>query len=152
MKEVSKFYWVEMSQDSASAIASACDTFSQLLSGKLDILEVVALNAYEKRMGKEADETVTEQIRNALKLVQFIGWDSTYGNPVNVHGTSQMSDTLCGVSEVLSYQLANDNVDGYAGARYPMQWNDKIPLCRIVRICSSVYNRKKQLALFPKEK
>ena len=148
MEKPKKYYWVEMDSDTASAIATACDTVSHIAAGKLDIIEEMCIAGYRKRMNKEPDETLLDQVHNSLKLIQYLCWDTTIGNPVNVHGYSNYSDTLNGVNDVLSYKLGVDNYDGYDGARYPIQWNDKIPLPRIVRIRESKQNRKKQLSLF----
>lgn len=146
------YYWTEMSTDAAAAISAACDAFASVCAGKIDIIEAIVASAYQQRTGNEINEIEMEQVRNALKLVQYIGWDSTYGNPINIHGYSKMSDTLFDVSEVLNYQLGEDGSEAHKDCRYPMHWEDKTPLCRIVRKTSSVYNRKKQLAIFPNKK
>lgn len=150
--EKKRYYWVEMSTDSASAISSACETFADLMVGKLNNMEAIVAAAYERRTGEQINEAAMEQIRNALKTIQYIGWDSTYGNPVNVHGCSKVTDSLYDVIDVLNYQMGQDQIEPFVGSRYPMHWNDDMPLCRIVRTTLSSYKRIKQLVIFPSDK
>ena len=150
MAEKKIYYLTEIPSETAAALSAACDSFASLCAGKLDILEPLIIAAYKKRTGNDMNEIELEQVRNSLKLVQFLGWDSTYGSPNNnIHGYTNVGDILFDVSEVLNYQLADDGSAVHSGSRYPMHWNDKTPLCRIIRKTSSVYNRNKQLNIFP---
>ena len=150
MKDKKVYYWVEISQETSQSISSACETFANLCAGKIDILEQIVINAYKNRTGKDIEEIELEQVRKALKLVQFFGWDTSYGNENKVHGYSDMTDTLFDVSEVLNFQLGVDGIELFKDSKYPLHWNDKMPLCRIVNRAESRYNRRKQLSIFPK--
>lgn len=150
-----KYYWVEIPADTAAAISSACEMLATLLVGKLDVMEEVIASAIEKRTGEKPSELTMNIVRDSLKNIQYIGWDSTYGNKVNMHKYSPTADTLLDVMEVLNYQMKHDEIVPYfesPDVKYPMHWNDDMPLCRILRTTESVYNRNKQLYVFPFEK
>lgn len=151
-KEKKRYYWVEIPMETATAITSACETLASLMVGKLDIMEDIVSIAIKRRTGEEPNELTMDQVRTALKTLQYIGWDSTYGNKVNIHNFCETSDTLCDVMEVLNHQMGVDKFEGYEDCKYPMHWNDNMPLIRIIKIMDSVYNRNKQLPIFPYEK
>lgn len=149
--EKSLYYQVEINSKTATIVSAASELLAKLMVGKLENLEPILADAYEKRTGKKLEGNAIEQVRNALKLVQYIVWDSTYGESKNEHGCNPASDALFDVSEVLDYQLSLDKVINKE-AQYPMHWNDEVPLCRIRKTYTSVYNRNKQLGIFPSDK
>lgn len=151
-KEKKRYYWVEVPVETSMAISSACETLASLMVGKLDIMEDIIAIAIERRTGEKPSELTMEQIRQSLKTLQYLGWDSTYGNKVNIHNFCSTSDTLCDVMEVLNHQMYKDGIEGYNDCKYPIHWNDDMPLVRIKRVVDSVYNRNKQLSIFPYEK
>lgn len=151
-KERKRYYWTEISTDTATIISSACETLATIIVGKLDVLEETIFNAIERRTGEPPSEGTKNVVRDLLKNLQYLGWDSTYGNPVNIHGYSKGTDALYDVVEVLNYQMCKDEIEGYQNCKYPMHWNDDVPLLRIVKCVDSKFNRNKQLAIYPNEK
>jgi len=147
-----RYYWTEIATDTSIVISSACETLASLIVGKLDVFETIVYEAIKRRTGEEPNEATKDIVRTTLRNLQYIGWDSTYGNPINVHGYSSASDSLFDVSEVLNYQMKKDDIPMYENSKYPMHWNENVPLCRIVKTTESVFNRNKQLAIFPDEK
>lgn len=130
----------------------AVEIVANLMAGKLNVLEDVVSAAVEKRTGEPITQLQLDCVRDNLKAIQFIGWDSTFGCPVNIHGYTKMSDTLCDISEVLNYQMGHDEIHPYLDSKYPMHWNDDSPLIRVIRVRESEQSRKKQLIIFPHEK
>lgn len=151
-KERKRYYMTEISIDTAKVISSSCEMLASLLIGKLDVFEDVVFAAIEKRTGRQPEEGTKQVVRDLLKNLQYIGWDSTYGNPISIHGYSKGTDALYDVVEVLNYQMKKDEVEGYENSKYPMHWNDDVPLLRITKCVDSKYNRNKQLNIYPEEK
>lgn len=151
-KERKRYYWTEISSETASVISSACETLATLICGRMDVMESIVFAAIKKRTGEEPEEGTKSVVRDLLKNIQYIGWDSTYGNKMNIHGYSGGTDAMFDVVDVLNYQMKMDGNEKYEQCHYPMHWNDDVPLIRIVRCVDSKFNRNKQLAIYPNEK
>lgn len=154
-KQRTKYYQVEFSTDSAQTISSACILLAYLYVGKIDVLETIIINAYRQRTGTDPTPQALSVIRDALKTIQFVAWDSTYGSDIDIHGKSKFADSLIDIVDVINYQMKLDEIEPYKddnNIKYPVHWSDDVPLPRIIKTYDSVYNRNKQLTVFPSDK
>lgn len=152
MADKQKFYWLEATPDNTKAMSIACEIAANLMVGNLQVVEDIIIEAYKRRTGENISENAIGRVRENLKNIQYIVFDSTYGNKNNIHNVSGTADALFDISEVLNYQMGHDEIHPYQDSKYPMHWNDDVPLVRVKRIVESAQSRNKQLAIFPFEK